>query len=111
MSIADFKSEIKESVRQQKIELKNLIKKLPNSETDDPETQLVWAMNKGWSQTIEDSLEKAGYDVTFRRENAYQTSCFIISFSDDVKEKMKGDDDQELRFQEKVGRDRKRRIV
>lgn len=88
MSIKKVRKEYEEYRKQEDFWVKKFIGKLPDRDNDDPECALTWPMHKGWSQSIEDFLLSAGYDVWFLSSTSEYPPRFCIVFSDQVKEEI-----------------------
>jgi len=107
MSVEDFQTQIYRELEYERIETEKLIKKLlsvlPNREYDDPGACTYIPMAFGWSQTIEDVLEDAGYDVVFLPTSKE----YLIEFSDKTKEEIKEDMVEEAKLQREYKRQKK----
>lgn len=103
MSINQFRKEIADELKRERIEADELARilseDLPDKDTDLPETCLYLPKNGYWSQTFEDVLEEAGYDVVMLDDE------ICILFSEETQEKIK----ETLLEEAKLERKRKRR--
>lgn len=85
-----FMREIAEELKQERIKADKLAKilsqDLPDKNTDDPDTCLYLPhprTGQYWSQTFEDILEEAGYDVVMLENE------ICILFSEEIQEEIK----------------------
>ena len=101
-----FMREIAEELKQERIKADKLIKilseDLPDKNTDDHDTCLYLPNvqnSQYWTQTFEDVLEEAGYDVVMLDDK------ICILFSEEVQEEIK----EQMLEEAKLERARKRR--